>query len=736
KAILIGLPLMLSLFSCGESPQASFEIDLNQHTAFVREGLHGLDEPGVASIPSETTWKVIPPARSPAGRPIRIHTLDLSGVPHRSFPQWTDSPSRDFTIKTCFDVSESLLSQMHSPTLQMAHIGEEWRIFLNGHLMAASPSNGNGFSRRDYITPLDVRRFQPGLNCLLFAIRGDPLNMETGLYYGAPYRIADSTSVNRETSEALSLSLIGIYLAIGLFHILFFLQKKEDRYNVYFGFFSALMAFWLFSRTATIYTIVPEYYINLRLELGSVFLLLPVFASFIQAAQGGVHRWFLKSIWGFHLVLLGILFLPSINLIQDLLVIWRVMAIFFLLYFLLAIPLRYWRYVRLFRVRHGQLKAMQQALFNTVPGNILVGTIVVALTGLVDILNASQGKGHEGITGYAFLIFVGGSALRIANRLLFLNDTVENLNRKLRHNLAELNRTNSRLSASERRYRHLIDGSRDIILSIDSGGIIRLASRATRSELGLGPEELEGKHVESLIHGDPADQFRTLEFFRERFDVFQKEKESLQMKIPVRTRESQAAQFQLTLQKMQGEKDWEILGRLVPLKEDYLLQFLQKEQLTFSLGNELIAVEELSQRLVRNIPRYVDKGQAAMIRIGLREILINAIEHGNLSITYEEKSQELASGNYSEFISLRQADPRFRQRTVTIDYNLDVNGVVYRIQDQGSGFDHGDLEKKTSTPPDGELPLHGRGIMITRNAFDLVEYNEKGNEVRLLKYFR
>ncbi|MCB1171401.1 MAG: ATP-binding protein, partial [Leptospiraceae bacterium] len=197
-----------------------------------------------------------------------------------------------------------------------------------------------------------------------------------------------------------------------------------------------------------------------------------------------------------------------------------------------------------------------------------------------------------------------------------------------------------------------------------------------------------------------------------------------------------AAQFQLTLQKMQGEKDWEILGRLVPLKEDYLLQFLQQEQLTFSLGNELIAVEELSQRLVRNIPRYVDQGQTAMIRIGLREILINAIEHGNLSITYEEKSQELASGNYSEFIALRQADPRFRQRTVTVDYHLDANGVVYRIQDQGSGFDHGDLDQKTATPPDGELPLHGRGIMITRNAFDLVEFNEKGNEVRLLKYFR
>ncbi|MCB1166199.1 MAG: ATP-binding protein, partial [Leptospiraceae bacterium] len=329
------------------------------------------------------------------------------------------------------------------------------------------------------------------------------------------------------------------------------------------------------------------------------------------------------------------------------------------------------------------------------------------------------------------------SALRIANRLLLLKDLVESLNRRLRQNLNQLNSTNTRLMASERRYRHLIDGSRDIILSLNKDGIIVLASRATRSELGVGPDELQGRHIETLIHGDPADQFRTLEFFRERFEVFQKEKESLQMKIPVvRRNETQPGQFQLTLQKMQSDQEVEVLGRLVSLKEDYLLQFLDKEQLTFSLGNELVAVEELSQRLVRNLTRYIDSSQAGMIRIGLREILINAIEHGNLAITYEEKSRELSTGNYSEFIALRQTHPDYRGRTATVDYNLDDSGVIYRIQDQGSGFNHDTLASRLAIPESGELPLHGRGIMITRNAFDLVEYNDKGNEVRLVKYFR
>lgn len=736
---------MLAGVACEQDPAAiepGPQINLNEYPAYVRTGLHAVqdppgEEPGRSQEQEESPapWTSLPPAPD-QGRIIRIHALDLPGMPERSFPQWYSHPGEDFSILICFDLDERRLKGFRSPALHLAHIGEQWTIYLNGHLADRAEGTDHSLTRRDRVIPLDVRWLQEGKNCLMFHIRGDPLNMETGFYYGEPYRIAEYAEIQQDTSELFNLSLITLYLAIGLFHILLFLQKREEKYNLYFGLFSVLMALWLFSRTSVIYSFLPFYGLNLRLELAAVYLLLPVFASFVQGAQGGLHQFFLRTIWVFHGLLLLTLLFPT-NLIQDMVVIWRILAIVFLLYFLIIIPLRFWRYVRLFRVRMGTMNAIQKSLLNTVPGNLLIGTVLVILAGILDIVNASQGRGNHGITGYVFLIFVGGSALRIANRLLFLNEMVENLNRRLRYNLSELNKTNTRLSASERRYRHLIDGSRDIILSIDARGIIRLASRATRTELGLGPEELEGQHIESLIQGDPADQFRTLEFFRERFEVFRKEKENLQMKIPVRTRSvSQPAQFQLTLQKMQGERDWEILGRLVPLKEDYLLQFLQKEQLTFSLGNELIAVEELSQRLVRNIPRYVDPSHAGMIRIGLREILINAIEHGNLAITYEEKSRELSGGNYSEFIALRQSDPRFKDRTVTVDYNLDANGVIYRIRDQGPGFDHENLARKLVIPEDGDLPLHGRGIMITRNAFDLVEYNEKGNEVRLLKYFR
>ena len=729
RTILVLLFALLLLPRCNQERNYT-EVNLNDFEARATVGLVNSDN--VDSY----NWVTIPPAVNNQ-RPIRMSSLNFPGMPVRAPVQFQDLPMRDFSMQLCFNLSDSELDALTSPALQLAHIGEKWAIFLNGRNVFSNLEAAESRSRRSLVYPLDVRYFLPGKNCLLFHFRGDPVNLETGLYYGGPYRVVEYQAIVDDRSDVISLSLVSIYFALGFFHMLFFLQKKRDRYNVYFGLFAIFMALWLFAKSPIIYEILPQYYLTLRIELFSVFLLMPSLGSFIQSAQGGIHSWLMKTLWGSHIILILALLWPSENFIQDLITFWRVLAILFLIYFMIAIPYRFWRYVRLFRLRYPGMDSIKKAILNTVPGNLLLGTVVVALAGIFDIVNASQGRGNQGTIGYVFLIFVGGSALRIANRLFFLNDLVENLNRKLRHNLATLNRTNSRLRTSERRYRHLIDGSRDVILSLNSEGLILLASRASRLELGIGPEELEGKHIASLIHGDPADQFRTLEFFHERFEVFQKEKDSLQMKIPVRSKnDTQPVQFQLTLQKMQGDDDWEILGRLVPLKEDYLLQFLQKEQLTFNLGNELIAVEELSQRLVRNLPRYIDVSDTAMVRIGLREILINAIEHGNLAITFEEKSEELSTGNYSEFIALRQSDPRYRERTVTVDYNLDSSGVIYRIQDQGSGFDHATLGKKLSISESEELPLHGRGIMITRNAFDLVEYNEKGNEVRLLKYFR
>jgi len=62
--------------------------------------------------------------------------------------------------------------------------------------------------------------------------------------------------------------------------------------------------------------------------------------------------------------------------------------------------------------------------------------------------------------------------------------------------------------------------------------------------------------------------------------------------------------------------------------------------------------------------------------------------------------------------------------------------VVYIVTDEGSGFDHYKAVEDDSSNANAQFLAHGRGITMTKNIFDRVKYNERGNQVMLIKYFR
>jgi anti-sigma regulatory factor (Ser/Thr protein kinase) len=122
------------------------------------------------------------------------------------------------------------------------------------------------------------------------------------------------------------------------------------------------------------------------------------------------------------------------------------------------------------------------------------------------------------------------------------------------------------------------------------------------------------------------------------------------------------------------------------------------------------------------------------MRIALREILINAIEHGNLGITFEEKTRAIIEDTYFKLIEQRRADPRYGSRKVKIEFIIDGDKAAYKITDQGDGFDVEKHHQRVAQANE-ELLAHGRGILMTKNAFDKVTYNGKGNQVVLVKKF-
>lgn len=115
--------------------------------------------------------------------------------------------------------------------------------------------------------------------------------------------------------------------------------------------------------------------------------------------------------------------------------------------------------------------------------------------------------------------------------------------------------------------------------------------------------------------------------------------------------------------------------------------------------------------------------------IGLREIVVNAVEHGNLGISFDEKTELLANGSWQAEIERRLGDRKLRDRFATAELRLIGNTYRINVTDQGDGFDWSAYLDPETAP---SALLHGRGISLAMGAeFTSVEYRGAGNEVVL-----
>ncbi len=114
--------------------------------------------------------------------------------------------------------------------------------------------------------------------------------------------------------------------------------------------------------------------------------------------------------------------------------------------------------------------------------------------------------------------------------------------------------------------------------------------------------------------------------------------------------------------------------------------------------------------------------------LGLSELMINAIEHGNLGITYNEKSVLNTKNQWRDEVNRRVKLPENFSKVGTLEFKKFNAYVEFRIKDEGNGFD---WEKYLEFSPDRAFDSHGRGIAMANSmSFDSLEYIGKGNEIR------
>jgi anti-sigma regulatory factor (Ser/Thr protein kinase) len=128
-----------------------------------------------------------------------------------------------------------------------------------------------------------------------------------------------------------------------------------------------------------------------------------------------------------------------------------------------------------------------------------------------------------------------------------------------------------------------------------------------------------------------------------------------------------------------------------------------------------------ADRLVQFVHVMIDlpDGEKEVVALALRELLMNAIEYGG------------------------KLDPT---KYVEMSYLRTKRAVACRVKDPGEGFSFEEISHSAVLNPSGDPLRHvhyreaqslrpgGFGVLLARNSVDELIYNEKGNEVVLVKY--
>jgi hypothetical protein len=113
--------------------------------------------------------------------------------------------------------------------------------------------------------------------------------------------------------------------------------------------------------------------------------------------------------------------------------------------------------------------------------------------------------------------------------------------------------------------------------------------------------------------------------------------------------------------------------------------------------------------------------------LGLAELMINGIEHGNLGITCSEKSTLLREDRLGDELRRRHALPECALRRVTLRFERTLDALLFEVRDQGAGFDY---KKYLELDPERAFEPNGRGIALARMiSFSRLEFQGVGNVV-------
>jgi anti-sigma regulatory factor (Ser/Thr protein kinase) len=117
--------------------------------------------------------------------------------------------------------------------------------------------------------------------------------------------------------------------------------------------------------------------------------------------------------------------------------------------------------------------------------------------------------------------------------------------------------------------------------------------------------------------------------------------------------------------------------------------------------------------------------------MGLTELMVNAVEHGNLGMSYLDKSQLNREREWPREVARRLSLAEYADKSATIQFERDREKISFTIRDQGEGFN---WPLYMQLDPERAFDSHGRIAMANMISFDHMEYRGSGNEVVAMFY--
>ena len=495
--VVISMAYFISLDYYLKDKNSPFFIDLLSLPAYAKVGFDGEEIKTLNSMTLADVEKMDWDVRKDdtySGSLIISSILKPEEDDGRTFLSPTIVDDKEYTILMPFEINSKAIEAINVdeapviPGALLSGIGDNWEIFINGTRVKSEVFLGDdGMIKehrvlRDVSFPLDKNLLHEGFNTIVFRIIGPYHGASTGLFYASQYALGDYSIIKDITSSILTIIFSTIYIFMGLYHLLLYMVRKTDIYNLYYCFFTIVVAVYFISRTSLVNDIFLNTAIMQKIEYSAFYLLPLLLAVFIEQLILKKIIIITKIYSLICLVIIVIQIISPLSIVDDLLIIGQLCAFLMVCYiavyvvsitFFKRVSMEHREKLDTIGESNSWISIFWKSLVKTQLGNIFIAIIILAFSAAFDVINARFI--HSGILTirYAFFLLTVSVAFIMARQFtasyLQINEENETLEEAVKERTAELeNQVKIAESASNAKSEFLANMSHEIRTPINA----------------------------------------------------------------------------------------------------------------------------------------------------------------------------------------------------------------------------------------------------------------------------